>query len=181
MSETMHLVAYMKTGPTALHSGGWRHPEATPGDVFDPRRYEQAAQLFESAKLDGCFFADAFGFPDTYQGPELFAESGGQNSYLDPLTVLPLMARVTRHLGLGVTVSTSFHSAYHLARSLASVDMLSGGRVAWNLVTSTTTFEAANAGIELPPHDERYDRADEVVEACMALWRTWDDDPFVLD
>jgi FMN-dependent oxidoreductase (nitrilotriacetate monooxygenase family) len=178
----MHIIAYLKTGPTALHSGGWRHPESTLNDIFDPLRYEQTAQLLESAKLDGGFFADLFGFADTYGGLEMFARSGGQNSYLDPMMVLPIMARATRHLGLGATVSTSFFNAFHVARSLASVDMLSGGRVAWNVVTSTNNLEAQNAGMdEMPPHGERYDRADEFVEACMALWRTWDEDPFVFD
>lgn len=178
----MHLVAYLKTGPTALHSGGWRHPESSLEDIFDPVRYEQVAQLLEAAKFDGAFFADLFGVADTYKGLETFIRSGGQNSYLDPMTVLPIMARVTSRLGLGVTVSTSFHNAFHLARSLASVDMLSKGRVAWNVVTSTTDLEAKNAGMdEMPPHDERYDRADEVLEACFALWNTWDPDPFVFN
>jgi FMN-dependent oxidoreductase (nitrilotriacetate monooxygenase family) len=179
----MHLIAYLKTGATALHSGGWRHPEATPHDMFDPIRYEQQAQLLEAAKLDGFFFADLFGFADTYGGSVAkFAEAGGQNSYLDPMMVLPIMARATRNLGLGVTVSTSFHSAFHIARSLASIDLLSGGRVAWNLVTSTTNLEARNAGMdEIPPHGERYDRAEEALEACLALWRSWDPDPFLFD
>jgi FMN-dependent oxidoreductase (nitrilotriacetate monooxygenase family) len=178
----MHLIAYLKTGPTALHSGGWRHPESTIDNIFDPVRYEHTAQILEAAKFDGAFFADLFGFADTYQGLEMFVRAGGQNSYLDPMTVLPIMARVTSRLGLGVTVSTSFFNAFHLARSLASIDMLSKGRVAWNVVTSTSDLEAKNAGMEqMPPHDERYDRADEVLEACMALWRTWDPDAFVLD
>lgn len=178
----MHLVAYLKTGPTALHSGGWRHPESTLEDIFDPLRYEQVAQLLEAAKFDAAFFADFFGVPDTYQGLDMFIRAGGQSSYLDPMTVLPIMARATRNLGLGVTVSTSFFNAFHIARSLASIDMLSKGRVAWNVVTSTSNTEAKNAGLdELPPHDERYDRAEEMLEACAALWQTWDVDPFVFD
>jgi FMN-dependent oxidoreductase (nitrilotriacetate monooxygenase family) len=178
----MHLIAYLKTGPTAMHSGGWRHPESTLHDIFDPLRYEQVGQLLESAKLDGAFFADFFGIPDTYQGLEMFLRAGGQSSYLDPMMVLPIMARTTTHLGLGATVSTSFFNAFHIARSLASVDMLSKGRVAWNVVTSTSNTEAMNAGFdEMPPHDERYERAEEIVEACMALWKTWNDNPFVFD
>lgn len=181
-NKKMHLVAYLKTGPTALHSGGWRHPESTLADIFDPVRYEQTAQILEAAKFDGAFFADLFGVADTYKGLEMFVKSGGQNSYLDPMMVLPIMARVTSRLGLGVTVSTTFFNAFHIARSLASIDMLSKGRVAWNVVTSTSDLEAKNAGMEqMPPHDERYDRADEVLEACMKLWHSWDPDAFVLD
>lgn len=179
----MHLVAYLKTGPSAMHSGGWRHPESRVDDIFDPRRYEQIAEVLEAAKFDAAFFADLFGVGDTYKGGfETFVRTGAQNSYLDPMMVLPVMARVTSRLGLGATVSTSFFNAFHLARSFASVDIMSKGRVAWNVVTSSNDLEAKNAGMaQMHPHDERYDRADEILEACMALWNTWDKDALVLD
>jgi FMN-dependent oxidoreductase (nitrilotriacetate monooxygenase family) len=182
-SRKMHLVAYLKTGPTVAHAGGWRHPEATIDDIFDPNRYAQMAKMLEAARFDGCFFADFFGVAENYgDGFETYLRVGGQNSYLDPLSVLPIMAMATRHLGLGATISTSFLTPYQIARSLASVDLLSGGRAAWNVVTSTTNTEARNAGLdEIPPHDLRYDRADEVLEACMALWHSWEPDAMVLD
>jgi FMN-dependent oxidoreductase (nitrilotriacetate monooxygenase family) len=179
----MHLVAYLKTGPTALHVGGWRHPEATLDDILDPSRYQHIARVLEAAKFDGCFFADLFGLYDLHQGSfDAYVRRGGQISYLDPTVVLPVMAAVTQHLGLGATLSTSFHSAYHLARWLGSLDVMSKGRVAWNVVTSATDLEAQNAGMdELPPRELRYDRADEVMEACFALWNSWDEDALVLD
>ncbi|MBV8652741.1 MAG: LLM class flavin-dependent oxidoreductase, partial [Alphaproteobacteria bacterium] len=179
----MHLVAYLKTGPTALHVGGWRHPEATLDDILDASRYQHIARVLEAAKFDGCFFADLFGLYDLHQGSyDAYVRRGGQISYLDPTVVLPVMAAATTHLGLGATLSTSFHSAYHLARWLASLDVMSKGRVAWNVVTSATDLEAKNAGLdELPPRDQRYDRADEVLEACFALWNGWDEGAMVLD
>ncbi len=179
----MHLVAYLKTGPTAMHVGGWRHPESTLDDILDAERYASIARTLEAAKFDGCFFADLFGLYDIHAGSyDAYVRRGGQISYLDPTVVLPVMAAATRHLGLGATLSTSFHSAYHLARWLASLDVMSKGRVAWNVVTSATNLEAQNAGLdELPPREERYDRADEVLEACHALWNSWDEDAFVLD
>ena len=179
----MHLVAYLKTGPTALHTGGWRHPEATLDDILDPARYQHIARVLEAAKFDGCFFADLFGLYDVHQNSfDAYVRRGGQISYLDPTVVLPVMAAVTRHLGLGATLSTSFHTAYHLARWLGSLDAMSKGRVAWNVVTSATDLEAKNAGLdELPPRELRYDRADEVLEACFALWDSWDEDALVLD
>ncbi len=179
----MHLIAYLKTGPTALHVGGWRHPEATLEDILDPSRYQHIARLLEAAKFDGCFFADLFGLYDLHQGSfAAYVRGGGQISYLDPTVVLPVMAAATRHLGLGATLSTSFHSAYHLARWLGSLDAMSGGRAAWNVVTSATDLEARNAGFdELPPRAQRYDRADEVLEACLALWNSWDADAMVRD
>lgn len=179
----MHLVAYLKTGPTAMHVGGWRHPESTLDDILDVERYQHIARVLEQAKFDGCFFADLFGLYDIHAGSyDAYVRRGGQISFLDPTVVLPVMAAVTRHLGLGATLSTTFHSAYHLARWLGSLDAMSKGRVAWNVVTSATNLEAQNAGLdELPPREERYDRADEVLEACFALWNSWDEDPFVLD
>ena len=179
----MHLVAYLKTGPTAMHVGGWRHPEATLDDILHPSRYEQIARTLEAGCFDGCFFADLFGLYDIHGDSfDPYVRRGGQISYLDPTVVLPIMAAATRHLGLGATLSTTFHTPYHLARWLGSLDVLSGGRVAWNVVTSATNLEAQNAGMdELPPREERYDRADEVLEACFALWNGWDEDAFVLD
>jgi FMN-dependent oxidoreductase (nitrilotriacetate monooxygenase family) len=179
----MHLLAYVKTGPTAQLAGAWRHPEADLDDIFSPERYEHMARVLEAARFDGCFFADTLGLPDIYKGSfDTYLREGGQLSYLDPMMVLPVMARATKHLGLGATLSTTFFNPYHLARMLASLDHLSRGRACWNVVTSTMDFEARNFGLaELPAKDLRYDRADEVVEACCALWDCWQEDALVMD
>ena len=183
MTRRMRLVAYLKTGPTANHGGGWRHPASRLDDIFRPERYEDAARLLEDARFDAAFFADSFGVPDIHRGSyDTYLRLGGQISYLDPMTVLPFMMRATRHLGLGATLSTTFFHPYHLARTLASMDILSEGRMAWNVVTSATDFEARNFGGDaIPPRAERYDRGDEVLEACRALWEGWDADAFVMD
>jgi FMN-dependent oxidoreductase (nitrilotriacetate monooxygenase family) len=179
----MHLVAYLKTGPTANHVGAWRHPDAELNNFLTPAPYERIAQVLEEACFDAAFFADGLGLHDIYKGNfKTRLQLGGQNSFLDPLLVLPYMARVTRHLGLGATLSTTFHRPYIVARMLASLDILTGGRIAWNVVTSTRNEEARNFGcLELPSREERYDMADEFVEACFALWSCWEDDAFVLD
>ncbi len=182
-ARRMHLVAYLKTGPTANHPGGWRHPEADLDDIFKPERYEHIARVLEAACFDAAFYADTFGLPDIHGGNfDAYLKHGGQITYLDPLMVLPLMARVTKHLGLGATLSTTFMTPYYLARTMASLDMLTGGRAAWNVVTSATELEARNFGMDgLPPKDLRYDRADDVLQACNALWDCWDEDAFVLN
>ena len=122
-ARKMHLVAYLKTGPTASYASAWRHPTASLHDIWDAERYEDAARLLEEARFDALFFADGLGLPDLYKNS--FADyvgRGGQMSLIDPMTVLPLMARVTKHLGLGNTVSTTFNQPYHIARSLGSLD-----------------------------------------------------------
>jgi len=179
----MHLVAFLKTGPTFHHHGAWRHPEAPLADMLRPERYEHIGRVLEEGCFDACFFEDLSGVYDTYKGSyETILGRGGQINLLDPLMVLPYIARATTHLGLGITLSTSFYHPFHLARMLASLDHLSGGRVAWNVVTSASDMEARNFGMDaIPDRITRYDRAEETVEACMALWNTWEDGALLLD
>lgn len=92
------------------------------------------------------------------------------------------MMRATERIGWGATLSTTFQTPYHLARTLGSLDLLSKGRACWNVVTSATEMEALNFGLDgLPPKGERYDRGDEVLEACCALWDGWAEDALVMD
>ncbi|HTI84612.1 MAG TPA: NtaA/DmoA family FMN-dependent monooxygenase [Acetobacteraceae bacterium] len=179
----MHLVAYLKAGPTASYASAWRYPGAPLDDLWEPERYEHLARVLEAARFDAGFFADGMGVSDIYKNS--FADylgRGGQLTLLDPLMLLPLMARVTTRLGLGTSLSTTFNTPYPLSRVLGSLDLLSKGRAAWNVVTSANNYEAWNCGLEaIPPRDERYDRADEMMEACFALWDCWDPDAMVLD
>ena len=181
--RTMHLIAFLKTGPTFHHHGGWRHPEAPLGDILKPERYEQIGRVLEAGLFDACFFEDLAGIYDTFAGKfDAILGKGGQLNLLDPLMVLPYVARATSRLGLGVTMSTSFYQPFHIARLLGSLDHLSGGRVAWNVVTSATDMEAQNFGMAaIQDRTTRYDRAEETVEACLALWDCWDADALVMD
>jgi FMN-dependent oxidoreductase (nitrilotriacetate monooxygenase family) len=101
---------------------------------------------------------------------------------LDLSVVLGVIAAATSRIGLGATYSTTYYSPYHVARTFATLDHLSGGRAAWNVVTSVNDSEAQNFGVDAHlGHDARYDRADEFLEATTGLWDTWDDDALVLD
>ena len=92
--KQMKLMAYLKTGPTAVHNGAWKHPASDLSNIFKPERYEHIARVLEAARFDGCFYADTLGLPDIYKGSyDTYLHYGGQLSYLDPFTFLPVMAR----------------------------------------------------------------------------------------
>ncbi len=178
----MHFVAFLLAGPTAHHHGAWRHPEADLG-VFTPQWHEHIARVLEQGKFDSLFFADILGLYDLYGSSfATILRYGGQMGLLDPIPLLAIMARATSRIGLGATLSTTFNAPYHLARSLGTLDLLSGGRVAWNVVASHGHLEAQNFGLdELPARGVRYDFADEVTEAVCRLWESWDADALVLE
>jgi len=105
----MKLMAYLKTG-RRRSTMVLASPATELDNIFAPERYEHIARVLEAACFDGCFYADTLGLPDIYKGSyDTYLHYGGQLSYLDPVTVLPVMARVTKHLGLGATLSTTFH------------------------------------------------------------------------
>ncbi len=178
-NRKMRLVAVLQTGPVVQHHGMWRHPD-TDNRFMDAAAYEDLARLLEQGRFDAVFFADAQGlFGDS--GAEI-VEQGGAMTLLDPMPILAMMARVTQHLGLGATLSTTHIPTYHLARTIATLDLLSGGRAAWNVVTSSSAMEAQNFGSDnVVARVSRYDRADEVLEACMKLWSSWEDDALIMD
>ena len=108
--------------------------------------------------------------------------TGARPVKLDLSIVLGICAAVTSRIGLGATYSTTYYTPFHVARTFATLDHLSGGRAAWNVVTSVNDSEAQNYGLkEALPHDARYDRADEFLEATTGLWDSWEDDALVLD
>ena len=101
---------------------------------------------------------------------------------LDPTVVMMTMAAATRHLGLGATYSTTYYEPFHVARLFGTLDLMTKGRVAWNIVTSMNDSEAVNFGRDGHlEHDLRYDRADEFMEAVLGLWDSWEDGALLCD
>ena len=155
-TRQMHLVGYLIAGPTWHNNGGWRHPESDADQALDPHRYERIAQILEEGKFDALFFVDVLTLFDTYQGGFAGQVAGpGQMWYFDPLLLLAAMARKTSHIGLAGTLSTAFYHPFHIARAFATLDHISAGRAAWNVVTSSNKREAQNFGM-----DRLMDRAD---------------------
>ncbi|MEU5841131.1 LLM class flavin-dependent oxidoreductase [Rhodococcus sp. NPDC047139] len=160
--------------PTGHHEASWRHPGSVPERIYDVTYFQELARLAESAKLDAVFFAD---------GPALRTEVRYRPDYgLEPITTLVAMATATTHLGLIATASTTYYEPYNLARLFSSLDHISGGRAAWNIVTTATDAAAANFGLTGHPDvRERYARAREFVDATIKLWDSWEDDAVVID
>jgi FMN-dependent oxidoreductase (nitrilotriacetate monooxygenase family) len=183
VTRQMHLAGFLIAGPVAHSHALWRHPE-TAMDFLRPEGYQEIAGILERGKFDLLFFADRLAMSTTYGNSlEVGVRHGDQDvARLDPLQVLALVAAGTTHLGLGATCSTTYFHPYHLARSFATLDNLSRGRAAWNVVTSVNQGEARNFGYqEHLEHDRRYDRADEFMEVAYKLWDSWDEDALVLD
>ena len=136
-----------------------------------------------SGCFDLAFFDDRLALPDILGDDYRAAvENGIRVVKMDPSTILTVMGAATERLGLGSTYSTTYYEPFHVARVFQTMDLMTGGRVAWNVVTSLNTSEARNfSHMEHPEHDLRYDRADEFMEVVLGHWDSWDDDAIVAD
>ena len=165
---------------TGSHPAGWRHPSTQMDADTDIAAYRRLARIAEAGKFDLFFMADT---------PALRIDNLGAwsryplfTNVLEPLTALSALAGATDFIGLGGTATTSFNEPYNVARQFASLDHVSGGRAAWNVVTTANNYAARNFGhAALAPHAERYERAQEFVQVVKELWNTWEDDAFVHD
>ncbi|SDU27487.1 LLM class flavin-dependent oxidoreductase [Gordonia westfalica] len=156
------------------HEAAWRHPESTPERMFEPDFYLGLARAAEAAALDAVFLAD---IPKLDVNIEFNAAGR-----LDPLLTLATIAGGTERIGLIATASTTYSYPWQLARALSTLDHLSRGRAAWNIVTTDSPDAARNFGLNGNPDAAlRYERAEAFIEAVEALWDSWDDDAVVLD
>ncbi len=156
------------------HEASWRIPESNPRADFDLRHWIELARLAENAGFDSLFLADSPALTGTGE----FRPPG----QLEPLTLLTALSQATSRIGLIATVSSTYNEPYDLARRLASVDHVSGGRAGWNIVTSAGRTEAAHFGLaDRPAHAERYARADEFLRVAKALWDSWESEAVIAD
>ncbi|MEV1295688.1 NtaA/DmoA family FMN-dependent monooxygenase [Pseudonocardia sp. NPDC049635] len=153
----------------------WDLPQLQNNDWRRAPMYVEAARMLETrGGLEAIIFADGAAIPTAYKGStEAYVRYGLEGVNGDAVPLLAAIATSTRHIGLMCTMSTSLYPPYLLARILATLDHLSGGRAGWNLVTSVGEV-AKNFGADaLPEHDERYDRAEEFLELVTQLWDSW--------
>lgn len=164
---------------TGHHIAAWRHPDAQADAGLNIEHYRDLARTAERGKFDLLFVADSPG-----SGVESDLETAardGKSAKFEPVTLWAALSQVTSHLGFVATASTTYEDPYSLARKFASLDWVSGGRAAWNVVT--TGFDvSANFGREgHMPHGDRYERAEEFLEVVKALWDSHEDDVFIRD
>ena len=159
---------------SGAHPMAWRSPGADPRACLSLSHHLEIARLAEQGRLDAVFLADQLSINAGID------ETPGWG-WLDPVAVVPAMAAATHHVGFILTASTTFSSPYALARTIASLDHVSDGRIGLNLVTTMAAAAAANFGLAMPPADERYVRADEFAEVLEALWTSWEPAAFAPD
>lgn len=168
----MHLVLSAGTG--GVHQGAWRLPDSRVEDWGTIDLLTEVARRAEDARLDAFFLSD-LSSPDrerlAVQQPYTF---------LEPFTALSALAVATQRIGLVATASTTFYEPFNLARQVASLDQISGGRAGWNAVTSSVGQQ--NFGRRAwPDHDARYARAEEFLDVVTGLWDGWDPDAVLRD
>ena len=174
--RAMHLGAFLFN--LGNHAAAWRHPGTPPDGLMDLRFYAGLAQTAERGLFDFVFHSDGVGINDTYA--EVVAHTVTIRP--EPTVLLGALAAVTERIGLAATVSTTYNEPYPVARRIATLDHLSGGRAALNVVTSSTDQEARNHGRDMHmEHGERYRRAAEFVATLRGLWDSWEDGAVVAD
>ncbi|EEA25363.1 hypothetical protein TMatcc_006413 [Talaromyces marneffei ATCC 18224] len=173
-NRQLHLTAFMR--PVSLHTGAWRYPGSYPDANFNFKHLTQFAQKLEAAKFDAFFMADHLAVLN--MPIEALKRSHTVTSF-EPFTLLSALSAVTERIGLAATASTTYDAPYHVARRFASLDHLSGGRAAWNIVTTGNPESSKNFGFdEHMAHSDRYKRAREFYDVVTGLWDSFADDAF---
>ena len=167
--STRQLHLNVNVNSSGRHPASWQVAD-DPLGFLDLAFYETIGRLAERGRLDAVFLSDEF----DYGWPEI--PRPWQS--LDPFIPLTAVSRVTEHVGLIATISSTFQHPYNIARIVASLDLVSGGRAAWNVVGTRADASAPLFGLDhLPDHDDRYARAEEAIEVVHALWGSWSAPP----
>ena len=184
MTDQISMNAFVMNCVGHQCSGLWRHPRDRSEDYRTLPYWTDLAKTLERGLFDGIFIADVLGAYDVYgKSPEAALRSGMQVPINDPLMLIPAMASVTEHLGFGVTCSLTYEGPYTFARRMSTLDHLTNGRIAWNIVTSFLDSAARASGLaKQHDHDLRYDIAEEYMSIVYKLWEhSWEDGAVVRD
>lgn len=174
----MRLGAFVMA--TGHHVAAWRHPGSQVDSGTNIDHYVEVARIAERGLFDQLFVADSPG--QRHEGDREALSRQGRVSYFEPVTLWAALSQVTTHIGFVATASTTYEDPFLLARKFASLDHLSKGRAAWNVVTTSAENVFGNFGLAAhPPPEQRYERAREFVEVVKGLWDSFDDDAFIRD
>jgi FMN-dependent oxidoreductase (nitrilotriacetate monooxygenase family) len=178
-----HLLGFIQHGVNSHATGMWRHSRDKVGYHFArPEYWQHMARTMERGFFDAMFIADELAPYTTYQDTsDAIVKYAVQCPTHEPSTIVPIITTATTHLGVGVTLSTAFEHPYSMCRRLSSLDHLSRGRVAWNIVSSYSKSEWEAYGQEMTERTGRYDRLEEYMEVCYKLWDSWESDAIVAD
>ncbi|MDR5651629.1 NtaA/DmoA family FMN-dependent monooxygenase [Ruixingdingia sedimenti] len=176
MTRKIRLGAFLPGG--GQHIDAWRHPDSPADGATSFDFHVRLAQGAERGLFDAYFLADglAVAFGGGVEGGN--AKVAG----FEPVTLFSALAPFTKHLGVIATASTTYEEPYNTARKFASLDLISGGRAGWNVVTTATEAAAQNFNLDAQhPHAWRYRRAGEHVDVVKKLWDSFEDDAFLRD
>jgi FMN-dependent oxidoreductase (nitrilotriacetate monooxygenase family) len=184
MPRRLRLNAFTMNVVSHIVQGQWTREDTRQREYHQLGPWVELAQVLERGRFDAIFFADVVGAYDSFRGNrDASVRNAVQFPVNDPTALIPAMALVTEQLGFAFTLSILQEHPFSFARRASTLDHLTNGRVAWNVVTSYLENAARNLGYAgLPLHDTRYDRGDEYVEVLYKLWEgSWEDDAVVAD
>jgi FMN-dependent oxidoreductase (nitrilotriacetate monooxygenase family) len=172
----MTMVGFLQAQNCTNFVGSWRHPKAMQ-DFTSAEYYRRIGRALEAGKFQLAFFDDRLAMPDLFGADHAATVANGIRCVkMDPITILTVMGMATEKLGLGATCSTTYFEPFAVARQFMTLDLMTGGRAAWNVVTSMNDQEALNMGHGAHiANQTRYDRADEFMEVVMGHWDSWED------
>lgn len=176
--------AFVMNSVGHITQGSWRNPNSREVDYLKLDTWLDLARLLERGKFDAMFLADQSGIYDKFGGgPEAALRTGMQVPINEPMSLVPALATVTEHLGFAFTSGVLQEHPFNFARRVSTLDHLTNGRVAWNIVTSYLDSTGRNFGYDsIPSHEERYARAREYLDVAYKLWEgSWEDDAVVRD
>lgn len=174
MSDNKKIKLALYLVGSGMHVASWRHPLAQPNASIDVKALQSFAQNAEKGKFDIAFVADSLAI-NHESHPQIL-------NRFDPIVLITALAAATGKIGIGATASTTYSEPYVLARQFASVDHVSNGRAAWNVVTTADATGQTSLNFSCEQHwehDHRYERAEEFVDVVKGLWDSWEDDAFV--
>ena len=178
-SKTHQIKLGMFLRPCGHHIASWRHPEAQADAGVNFDHFVRLAQTAERGLFDMLFSADS---PTVFTAEEEGLHRTHYVAWIEPFPLLTALSGLTKNIGLVCTASTSFEAPYAVARKFASLDLISGGRSGWNVVTTGNPVAAQNFGSEPHlPKGERYRKARKFTDLVLSLWDSWDEDAFVRD